>query len=133
MVGVGLHSWWGNATQRQRHLSRLHLAVVGVRGEGEGKEAVSGVLASFTPRACGRATNQSIRHSSSLNRFVHHNPGPKGGRKLRLRAVGSQRVREARQAPARAPGRAAAAETAVRGLLRGAGGEAKRGAGTSGL
>lgn len=112
---------------------RLHLEVAGVPGEGEGEEAVGLVLASFTPRDCGRATNQSIRHSTSLNRFIHHFPGPKGGRKLRRRAAGSQREREARQALARAPGRAAAAETTVPGLLREAGSEAKRGAGTSGL
>lgn len=62
-------------------------------------------------------TNPSIGHTSSQNRFGCGFPDLNRARKLRLRAFGSQRAREAHQALARTPGRDVETETIVPGLL----------------
>lgn len=77
------------------------------------------LLASLTPRACGRGTNQSVPHPSSLNRSVRCFQGPKGGRKLRLCSWLAARAGSSPSSCA--PGRRAAAETAVRAPAPGSG------------
>lgn len=97
------------------------------------REGAAAVIPGSTPHtatAAAPATTQSAGHASRPSRFVSRLTDPKGEGKLRPKAVRAKHGRQARQAPACAPGRnVASGNRSPRLASRG---KAKRGAGTSG-